>query len=833
MARPQVALPMLAIGLGGLGVAAATAWWSASPAIWAAGVAALFAVGLAGCLVLRLVVPALPVTASPTLVSVLAAALFVVGTAVAWLVDFRNAHFFTTGLPVVLFNVWRLLLLVFFIAMFRGAGCGLRKVMERRFATSLADGRLERLAVDGILGVGVWIAAMYAAGILGIYFRPLAFAAALIAIAVGVRETARDMMDAQPAPTGSGGHWSAVAAAGLGLLVGVLVAALALRLGLAGLADEYDSSHYLPYYELVVRNHDTSLNDYWYHFWVTKGAGLQFLAALVGDVFSPALMAFALLLLTACFVASFVRRSLPGSAALPLAAVVLFLSPFLTEFHYQQKQHFVAMGLIVAAVWTGAWLCRPGAPTLRPGLVLLTLLSVTAVLCVVPFAAPLSLWLGLLGIGLTALKRPRQHAVRFLVLAWCPLAVTLATALFVLGFNMARVGMAEASPFKLFFEHADQSRLARYVSPYLVLFLEEASEESTGRMTWERLYHPDWAAIGHVLHLDYLPFGAKWLVALVGAAVLALALRRVRERLAWPIFSLLAAMAGTGLLSMLVSQPDSLFRAYLFTLPLAIITLVVGVASLIGAIGDRRAALKDVASALIATALAVHNLALAGAEFYAKKEPDRFARSLRFVSGRDSLATTIGTLATCEKMASTFGREKSDAKAWTLTFLLPVGCYLLPQPRVLMEVSTSMGPHWHRIVFGPADVALSELERLGVSHFYVDLADYDPALDNSSTSLMGCLAYSPLFDPKSLKRHFRVIWRDGDAFLLATARAAPNGTPLPDEFVSRWSGKRDKTQYGLGEMGALCRRVADYYAVQGERWPVRADRTLPPIKGWQ
>src|SRR6185436_14291872 len=109
-------------------------------------------------------------------------------------------------------------------------------------------------------------------------------------------------------------------------------------------------------------------------------------------------------------------------------------------------------------------------------------------------------------------------------------------------------------------------------------------------------------------------------------------------------------------------------------------------------------------------------------------------------------------------------------KVWTLSFLQESGCHILPGIQIQMEFSVGFGPHWHRIVFGTPEEAAAELAKIDVNYFYVNLGDFDimqPA--KISTSIFGCLAYSPLFQPDSLKSRFRIAWREGDAVLLTLA----------------------------------------------------------------
>jgi hypothetical protein len=168
-----------------------------------------------------------------------------------------------------------------------------------------------------------------------------------------------------------------------------------------------------------------------------------------------------------------------------------------------------------------------------------------------------------------------------------------------------------------------------------------------------------------------------------------------------------------------------------------------------------------------------------------------------------------------------------------MTFLQESGCHILPGVQIMMEFSNRFGDKWHRIVFGNRAEAETELERIGVRYLFIDLRERDDEnKTGESTSIFGCLAYSPLLDPKSLDATVRVAWNDGDAYLLVLASNG-HGNSLPKGFAEKFDAKRTAVQPGLGDMRAICDRLRDYYELYGERWPIHTNSFLPKLKGWQ
>lgn len=54
------------------------------------------------------------------------------------------------------------------------------------------------------------------------------------------------------------------------------------------------------------------------------------------------------------------------------------------------------------------------------------------------------------------------------------------------------------------------------------------------------------------------------------------------------------------------------------------------------------------------------------------------------------------------------GSADARLRVWTMTFLQEAGCHILPDVRIMMEISNRFGTRWHRIVFGSAALAEHE-----------------------------------------------------------------------------------------------------------------------------
>lgn len=148
---------------------------------------------------------------------------------------------------------------------------------------------------------------------------------------------------------------------------------------------------------------------------------------------------------------------------------------------------------------TRNWISRDFSKT--SSVAVICVLALAAVLHAPPFAAVVCLFLALMAATWSiatnvAGERP----------AWSttvPAAVIFAAVIGVLLVNYAMTGLMEATPFRLFWNMANQSVFSALVSPYLVLFLEEGTTPSTGKVGLIDALDP--IRLGNLLHVQYLP----------------------------------------------------------------------------------------------------------------------------------------------------------------------------------------------------------------------------------------------------------------------------------------------------------------------------------------
>lgn len=767
------------------------------------------------------------------------------------------------GWRYVAYNAFRLAFMCYLAVALVGTGRCVLILAERRWG-EWGLGPVEYALAAFFAGAAVWFAALYPLGLLGLLVPSVIVPAFAMAVWFSwpidylVYRHLRDVAQ----------HWLAettllrvlLLGSSLGIILPLWLQVLVTR-GLAVTGFEYDSSgHYLPYYQAVVSNGSTDVNELWYHFWISKGAGLHFVSVMFTDIQGTQLVSFTFLSAAVLTLVMLIRR-VSGSLTFGIAAGGIFLAPFAYSFPFYQKLHIVTTALVGGLLWIATLSWLRADLNARVSLVALSLLALAAVLHAPPLAALICPFLAITLFAQRVAGRSEKAA------AWSaaiPAAVALAAACGVLWINYVETGLMEVTPFRFFWKLADQSAFSKLASPYLMLFLEEGSSRATevpGLLGGIDPYR-----LARLLHMHFLSetFLFASLLMFVSCAGACLFDRRTRQSLGAGLAPAAVMLATAAVLGILIRQPGSIDRFYVFALlPLTYLAAAVpGVAvrrlQELQLNGFSRYVRQWIVVAIIGSAIAFSGLSAAQSitRYFEGSTFASFLVKLRFALGGLSFEQALvekrqppdpvdwprqDLSETCLGIRSALlGRGEGSGiaaeswpKVWTMTFLQESGCHIMPGVRILMEVSNRFGERWHRIVFGDPATAEHELRRIGIRYVFVNLGERNnQAKTGESTSIFGCLAYSPLLASPSLESRFRIAWSDGDAYLLVLASEG-EGRPLPRAFGDRLNAKRNSVAPGFGDMHAMCTRLAAYYRTFDEKWPVHTDPTLPALKGWQ
>ncbi|MBW7885067.1 MAG: hypothetical protein H3C34_21010 [Caldilineaceae bacterium] len=778
-----------------------------------------------------------------------------------WL-DVWNAHFDLHTWHYYAYTPMRLLFMLLLALALIGTGRLVLAIVRKQWGP-MQLGPIESVVAAFFLGASTWYLILFVLGLLGLMTRYLVVPAFVVSISLslplfsaGLRRLRQGIQEGSAAI-----HLleAILVCIPLGALFVLWLQVLVNR-GLSVAGFEYDSSgHYLPYYRAVVENGGTAVNELWYHFWMTKGAGLHFVAVMLTDLQGPQLVSFLFLTMAVVTLVIAVRR-MSGNLSLSFGAGVLFLAPFVHGFPYYQKLHIVTLAIVGGMLWlvTLAW--RQGT-LLRPAwLIPVTLLACAATLHTAPMAAILVPFLALT-YGSFAFAY-RHNQARNLYLRWAiPAGMVLITVLGVLVLNYSTAGVMELTPFRLFWNLANQTRFSNVISPYLMLFLDEGTSAATGNASLSSI---EFSRLASLLQLSFMP---SPLLYFAGFLLLAIAVifgfdvkmrRIVLQNGILPTFLLLATAA---LVSLTVRQPGSIDRFYLFVLFPLVLFLVMLPADAVRRIAteahprELKSAMPQLILAFAITWACISSAGLWTSSYFFWNSPAALGAKVSFEFGKTSFRDAFLEPYISPQAAVWPRREISDAclaaraavladsqpytekvassRVWTMTFLQEAGCHIMPGVEFMMEVSNRFGNQWHRIVLGNQDTAVGELKRIGVRHLFIDLGNRDEtAKTGESTSVFGCLPYSPLLAPDSVRLNFTVKRVHGDAFLLSLKDIARE-EEVPPVFTQKFAQKTAAHQLGIGDMPGICSRLRDYYAKWGEQWPVRSDPSLPKLQGWQ
>lgn len=581
-----------------------------------------------------------------------------------------------------------------------------------------------------------------------------------------------------------------------------------------GTGDFY--THYAPYMRHVIESHNLWPNEVWYHFYSSKALGESFFAMLIsgplGMQAASCCMFLVALLVMYAFVAGSTGDRLVALAAVAVTAMGMIWTVGMTEWGEFSKEHVITAAVFFGCVWA-SWRARTVPPVYQRSWAALVSLAYCGLIVLRVELLPVVLAV-LFALGAWELvRRRRDRAVGFAL----QLGVVAATAVAVLAFNYAVTGLAEVTPFRLFWAFADQARFAHWVSPFVMMMLQLGSNSEMGTLTAPALGQSTPGLLYQILHVDRAapfvgPLGITFAAAVVFAAWALIAGKAPRRSATLAALAVLAVMvlaAGAAALVTL-SQYVSIYRLYMFCmLPIvALAALPFAVArKALGGIGA-------VLIGLVVTAQVV--LALPGArtpEGY-RKVVDAFALARLSIANADFLDNALSP----PKLA--MARAAHGAPIWDSE----IGQYCAaPECRFETFFSFSMGPDWHTIAFGTPDEAEAALKREGLNYFAIE----------TNERFFDVLPYAPLFSPANIERRFSLVWARDGTYLLTWRTPGLPAVPaafFPGYEQSKKLATATADFQGMYDVLDLAYRQ---WIAAGRTWPIHVPAGVALPRGWQ
>lgn len=737
---------------------------------------------------------------------------------------YRTLFYSTDQFDMVSYNAARFVCVLFLVLVEFALGQAPLYILRRRGA-ELPLASEEEIAICILCGSAILRAIMLLLGFAGLYFWWLIAVGGAIAAIAGWDRFAllwRTFTGARFKAMREGNRFERIAVAGLLAALFFAVSAVVLEKlilpnGPSGTGDFY--THYYPYMQLAVANHNIWPNDVWYHFFVSKAVGEGFFAILVsgplGVQVASCSMFFAALLIMFCFVDRATRDPLVALAATAATATgFVWTADTTTGLGYWAdfpKEHVITGVLWFGCVWA-SWRARlVPSRDLRAWVVLVAIAYCGLIIVRVQFAFITVIFLAVM-LAWGVLSRRRDLALAY---AGQIGAVVVATA-FTLALNYAVMGVAEVTPFRLFWAFADQGKFAHWVSPFLMLLLQLGSSPDMGALRLSDVHSLPSQILFTVLRFDRAapfmgPLDATFIIVL---ALAAFALLRRKHPIGATVSAalvLLVMLAASGLALYANNQIQSMFRLYMFCM-----FPIIALAALPFAVA--RTALGARGAAAIAIILAAQ--LLFDAQHQIASVPNRDLIQ-SFAAGRVNVADVfLGDHALWSQGLSMSRVAGAGTPIWNSQ----LGIYCAaPECNFETFFSFSMGPQWATIMFEPPDVARSALQRSGLNWF-----DFD-----TSIPLFDILPYAPLFAPAEIRRQFGLAWSGNGVYLLTWR--SPLTKPIPDEFFQNYAGSKALAQKSIDFEGMyrVLAGVYEKWKAGGEKWPVRLDPAVPLPRGWQ
>ncbi len=691
----------------------------------------------------------------------------------AWfkLVDVYHAHFASRGLIVVAYNVFRVLFIFYLFWIVYAAGAwALRRL--GKFSELQA---IERLVLGFFAGAGLWHIVLLALGYLNLYTVP-------VAIAVTVPAAIYAYPDARMAASHCRHYFFTLPTADRHdrIMAACIVAAVALLLVIKGLYpggghDYY--THYFYYSQAVIKHGGIWPNEVWYHYYYSKGLGLNFLSILLTDPLAPQLVTSCFMAVAAAALYLTAKDIAPGTNW-PAASVLLFISfylftPYWGEF---EKQHEFNTALVVGVIWMTQRALRAERRSARQFIIAGGLGIATAIIINTQIGAFYVVVFGVVALSLVALRGFRGAVLCAGLSAWAGVVVAL-----ILILNFVTTGLPIDQPITRFWPWANVEKLYELGSLPMVLNLYFGTKGQIAEQ-FPLLSRNSYKLVVQGLRLDLL-------YPLVGLAAITAVLalhgrkkeRRTTHRNVAPTLIITAAcVLGCAAIALTIgrAQPISYHRYSTFAVPVIILA---GIALWHSSTPFPDRGIFRLQTRWTPLAVAGLCLLILFADIRVDRHLDIPTNPFRFVSGVMSIDDAF-TRPTTWSFHTPWGATYPGARGAyaivgprTPIWTMHIHSYcMLPDCTMEAFMSFNMTKRWDRIMLGSAEEAREILQAAGINYF----------LFSSELVIADPIPRSHLFSPDNIANNLALRWTDGTTSLLTWP--GPGTRPLDEAWLAKY-----------------------------------------------
>jgi hypothetical protein len=726
--------------------------------------------------------------------------------------DFYHRYFFEHWLPVRHYQWARLTFILFFCWLIYGAGAMTMRIVAGAGSCAKIPAR-ERFPLGFLVGVAVWSMLLFLFGLAGLYGKPLAFSITILVMLVSLPElvdcieaslralTHRWMSGANLASSAND-HASSDLRQTSNLLAGWLVriaSALAATIfvlvkGLypGGGHDYYN--HYFPYYLRVIQTGSILPNDVWYHFYLSKGDGLYFLAMLLTDPLAPQLVAAGFVLCASCIIFAWLR-GISSTGLLPWIGVLLYFAFFIytpgpDEFRLEggwgdlEKEHELTAVLLLGVIWCVAESCKHS----REGRSLWILGLHASIVATILVTLQLGLFIGLYLSGFMlwfGVKRQwRQASVLFF---GCVTATITMAAILAINYDLT--GLVLDQSLVLTWPIVNLAKLAKWGALFEAIALDKRILDlSASAASWSRTIF--W------LVPCYLRLDVWW--PLVGTASIFGVYRIVSSRTAgeatetsisptiWTLLWFGGTVALTAIFGGGRSQSISFYRlasfSYAPTLCMGLLIWHFGVSE---SSCERRRSIKAILAGslivMLLTGIVIEGKRTGKLEHIERDISNIIGNAVAFWSGRYSVADAYQNQQGWAGRTQWGGIYPGLTPVWRLlppftrVWSLHVWTYcMLPDCNFQGYFSFIFSSRWRTVYFSTPEAGRAALQAENLNYFFF----------SNKMEIADPIGHAPLFSPDNIANYLAIRWTDGSNYLLTWP--GPDTRPLDDGFISAY-----------------------------------------------
>ncbi len=520
--------------------------------------------------------------------------------------------------------------------------------------------------------------------------------------------------------------------------------------------------HYLPYYREVLRNGSLGPNEIWFQFYISKAAGLFYLSSLLSDCLSVQLVSWCFILVTGIILFQFLNEHLADFSWALLGVIVFFAACAYRDSGNFFKHHTVLAGYVVFLVWASIQIIHQALLPRKAFYLFMAAASFYIGFHQPQGSAILVVFWGITTCSVVLFRagRPLTHLFATLFLF---VVMGIITDL-VLGY--AFTGLATLDPVHFFWPLADCEKFDRVFGASSIAY-SLFSEPHV-----QRQMNLDWSF--KIFRCEYFfslfPTPILLLGGIIGISKMIQPVSRIRiQHDKYPML-LFAIFAFSSFVLGQLMTTQSVLHLFMFN---NFIMAVIGIAST-----------KIVVDTFIPRVVKPWFCVL----LFVFLSLGAVTQGLRY-TGETRLkalaAYTFGRWSFCNVLQETSAYFKHSleavvgirqllgphARIISLTRDAGPG-YSFPGAGIVSEPSHTLGTHYLEIVFGTPDQAKGLLQKRGFDYFLVNL----------NRPLFSGLVFSHLFAPDHLNPYFKVIFQEGDNYLL-TWRLPEDTETIPQRLA--------------------------------------------------